>query len=85
MPTTKRKTSKTLVVILALMLPYFYTVVGQEASIEVLEMTISTYPFHDPNPVPILTENPKIYPYHKFDGYSVSSNTQKVASCSSRK
>ena len=29
-----------------------------------------TYPFSDPNPVPVLTTNPAIYPYHTFEGYS---------------
>ncbi|MEZ4775128.1 MAG: DUF5107 domain-containing protein [Bacteroidia bacterium] len=32
--------------------------------------SVITYPYDDPNPVPILGSNPKIYPYHKFDGYS---------------
>ena len=31
---------------------------------------IRTYPYSDPSPVPILSENPKIYPYNKIDGYS---------------
>lgn len=31
---------------------------------------ILTYPFSDPNPVPVLSSNPKIYPYHTFDGYA---------------
>ncbi|MEZ4825515.1 MAG: DUF5107 domain-containing protein [Bacteroidia bacterium] len=31
---------------------------------------IKTYPYDDPNPIPILGSNPKIYPYHKFEGYS---------------
>ncbi len=31
---------------------------------------IKTYPYSDPSPVPILSENPKIYPYNKIDGYS---------------
>ena len=31
--------------------------------------SLKTYAFSDPNPIPILTTNPKIYPYHKFEGY----------------
>ncbi len=36
----------------------------------------TTYPFGDPDPVPILAANSKIYPYHKFDGYSHTSQQQ---------
>ena len=36
-----------------------------------------TYPFSDPNPIPVLTSNPKIYPYHKFEGYSQESVDQQ--------
>jgi len=42
---------------------------GQQASITEELRSLETYSFHDPNPVPILTQNPKIYPYHKFEGY----------------
>ena len=31
--------------------------------------SIKTYTFDEPNLVPILNENPKIYPYFKFEGY----------------
>ena len=34
---------------------------------------LDTYGFGTPNPVPILTENPKIFPYFKFEGYSHTS------------
>ena len=77
MPTTNRKTAKNLVAILALLLSHFSSATGQQANIEVLEMTIPTYPFNDPNPVPILTDNPKIYPYHKFEGYSMTPTPKK--------
>ena len=43
---------------------------AQKATIEEIPTSISTYPFADPNPIPILTDNKKIYPYHKFEGYS---------------
>lgn len=32
--------------------------------------TLKTYPFSSPNPIPVLSKNSKIYPYHTFDGYS---------------
>jgi len=38
--------------------------------------TLKTYPFSDPDPLPILTSNPKIYPYHRFDGYSLEGQPQ---------
>lgn len=43
---------------------------GGVATIEVFTQEIKTYPFGDPDPNPILLSNAKIYPYHKFDGYS---------------
>ena len=46
------------------------------ASIREEIQSISTYPYSDPNPIPILTSNPKIYPYHKFEGYSHTSKPQ---------
>lgn len=37
-----------------------------------------TYPFSDPNPIPLLTGKKfKIYPYFSFDGYSLTSQMQK--------
>ncbi len=35
--------------------------------------TLDTYPFSEPNPVPILVRDPRLYPYHSFEGYSVES------------
>lgn len=43
---------------------------GQNATISKEMRRLNTYAFDEPNPVPILTENPKIYPYFKFEGYS---------------
>ncbi len=37
---------------------------------------ILTYPYSDPNPVAILPDNPKIYPYHRFEGYSHTGEMQ---------
>jgi len=34
---------------------------------------LDTYGFGTPNPVPILTENPKIFPYYKFEDYEHTS------------
>ncbi|MBN2416340.1 DUF5107 domain-containing protein [bacterium] len=38
---------------------------------------IETYPFSDPNPVPILTRDARLYPYHLFDGYSHTSTPRE--------
>ena len=43
---------------------------GQQAVIEEETRTIKTYPFSDPDPVPILVRNPAIYPYFAFNGFS---------------
>lgn len=32
--------------------------------------TLPTYPFSDPNAVPTLAEDPRLWPYHTFEGYS---------------
>lgn len=51
---------------------------GQKASITMETRDILTYPFSDPNPVPILVERrDEIYPYHSFNGYSLKGRMQK--------
>ena len=42
---------------------------AQTATISEDIQSIKTYMFDEPNPVPILGENSKIYPYFKFEGY----------------
>ncbi len=32
--------------------------------------TIATYPFSEPNPIPILAKDARLYPYHAFEGYA---------------
>ncbi|MEX2512135.1 MAG: DUF5107 domain-containing protein [Cyclobacteriaceae bacterium] len=44
---------------------------GQEARITQEPVTYTTYPFSDPSPVPSLAYKRDIYPYFKFEGYSV--------------
>lgn len=43
---------------------------AQQAVATEEQRTLLTYPFSDPNPIPILTSNPKIYPYFKYEGYA---------------
>ncbi|MEO9892628.1 DUF5107 domain-containing protein [Aurantibacter sp.] len=42
---------------------------SQELAIKEEILSLPTYGFHKPNPVPILAENPKIFPYFKFEEY----------------
>ncbi|RYY17039.1 MAG: DUF5107 domain-containing protein, partial [Chitinophagaceae bacterium] len=64
------------------MLVVFYPVllVCQEATIKEVRETIKTYPFSDPNPIPVLGINRKVapfYPYYVFDGYTDKSNMRE--------
>lgn len=49
---------------------------AQKANIQEEIRSLKTYPFSDPDPVPILTDNTKIYPYFKYDGYSHEAKNQ---------
>jgi hypothetical protein len=46
---------------------------AQAAHIREEVRTLETYPFSEPDPVPILTRDARLYPYHSFDGYSADS------------
>jgi tetratricopeptide (TPR) repeat protein len=50
---------------------------GQTARISEETRTLDTYPYSDPNPVPILIRDPRLYPYHSFEGYSTTSRPQE--------
>ncbi|MGD8698940.1 MAG: DUF5107 domain-containing protein [Gemmatimonadales bacterium] len=43
---------------------------AQNARIREEKRVITTYPFSEPNPIPILTRDPRLYPYHSFEGYA---------------
>ncbi len=52
--------------------------IGQKATVTLETRDILTYPYSDPNPVPILTERrDEIFPYHSFNGYSLKGQMQK--------
>lgn len=34
---------------------------------------LDTYPFSEPNPIPMLVRDARLYPYHTFDGYAADS------------
>lgn len=38
--------------------------------------SIPTYPFSEPNPIPILARDSRLYPYHSFDGYAHEATPQ---------
>ena len=46
---------------------FFNTIAQNNASIREYQKAITTYPFSDPNPIPITTN---IYPYFRFDGFT---------------
>ncbi len=43
---------------------------ARQATISEALRSIETYPFSEPNDVPILTKDTRLYPYHSFEGYS---------------
>ncbi|MYK67108.1 MAG: DUF5107 domain-containing protein, partial [Gemmatimonadetes bacterium] len=38
---------------------------------------IDTYPFSEPDPIPILVSDARLYPYHAFRGYSATSEPRE--------
>ncbi|MBT5395601.1 MAG: DUF5107 domain-containing protein, partial [Flavobacteriaceae bacterium] len=55
----------------------FYVSFSQNSIISEYFKELDTYNFSDPNPIPILTKNTKIYPYFTFDGYQINSVKEK--------
>ncbi len=49
---------------------------AQRARISEEIRSIETYPFSEPNPIPILSRDARLYPYHSFEGYSHESMPQ---------
>lgn len=45
--------------------------IAQECVVEEETRIIKTYPFFDPDPLPILARRPALYPYFAFNGYNV--------------
>jgi tetratricopeptide (TPR) repeat protein len=45
-------------------------IAAQTARISEETRVITTYPFSEPNPIPILTRDARLYPYHSFEGYA---------------
>ncbi len=47
------------------------------ARVSVETRVLDTYPFSDPNPVPILARDRRLYPYHSFEGYAATSEPRE--------
>ena len=47
--------------------------VAQTATVAEETKSLKTYMYSDPDPVPILVSNPKIYPYYKYEGFEEDS------------
>lgn len=45
---------------------------ARQAASTMESRTLLTYPYGDPDPVPMLSRDTRLYPYHAFDGYSVT-------------
>ena len=61
---------------LGLMILLLFPLLGalaQAVTIKEETLSLDTYDFGKPNPVPILAENPKIFPYFKFEEYQHNS------------
>jgi len=43
---------------------------AQTARVSEEARVITTYPFSEPNPIPMLTRDARLYPYHSFEGYA---------------
>ncbi len=49
---------------------------AQQSEIKEENWQIKTYPFSDPDPIPILTKKPQIYPYFDFNQFSLNGKKQ---------
>ena len=56
----------------AALLALWSNAAAQTARISEETRVITTYPFSEPNPVPILTRDARLYPYHSFEGYATA-------------
>ena len=50
---------------------------GSRARISEEVRVLDTYPFSDPNPVPVLATDRRLYPYHTFEGYAATSEPRE--------
>jgi len=50
---------------------------GPRARISEEVRVLDTYPFSDPNPVPVLATDRRLYPYHTFEGYAATAEPRE--------
>ncbi|MXW66524.1 MAG: DUF5107 domain-containing protein [Gemmatimonadales bacterium] len=50
---------------------------GSRARISEEVRVLDTYPFSDPNPVPVLATDRRLYPYHTFEGYAATAEPRE--------
>ena len=70
-----RRSSEIVLTVLLFMLTSVFEASGQKAIIKEESRSILTYPYSDPNPVPVMAVSSMaapFYPYFVFDGYTVS-------------
>jgi len=65
---------KNLLLSLAFLVGFFG--LAQDTPLQSQSQQVPTYAFGDSNPMPALAFNPKIYPYHKWEGYSTTKSPQ---------
>jgi tetratricopeptide (TPR) repeat protein len=70
-----RSTLFPVLIVLALAVPMDAD--AQRARISEEIRTLDTYPFSEPNPIPMLARDPRLYPYHSFEGYSTTSEPRE--------
>ncbi len=63
--------------VLSLILSVWSHSASQVASIREEKRTIRTYPFSDPDPLPILSKDARLYPYFAFDGFTDEGRDQE--------
>jgi predicted negative regulator of RcsB-dependent stress response len=61
---------RTTILLIAALVPPWASSAAQTARISEETRVITTYPFSEPNPIPILTRDARLYPYHSFQGYA---------------
>ncbi|MCZ6915644.1 MAG: DUF5107 domain-containing protein [Gemmatimonadetes bacterium] len=61
---------RTPITLLAALVALWTNAAAQTARISEETRVITTYPFSEPNPIPILTRDARLYPYHSFEGYA---------------
>jgi thioredoxin-like negative regulator of GroEL len=61
---------RTTILLIAALVAPCTSATAQTARISEETRVLTTYPFSEPNPIPILTRDARLYPYHSFEGYA---------------